>query len=309
MKTLSKPSLLLTGASGFLGRILDNRLSGNFKVNSLGRDASCAMICDLSKEIPHVRGMQYIVHAAGKAHIYPRTTAEINSFYEVNVTGTLNLLEALKGNEICRMVFISSVAVYGLDEGSLLDESFPLCGVSPYAKSKIQAENLVRLFCEERKVPYLVLRLPLVVGPQPPGNLEKMIEAISKGHFVRIGGGTARKSAVLGDDVAQLINNWLIADIVSSGIFNLTDGFHPSFLEWEMAIRRNVNFKYKPIWVPGVPHLFANILGKLGDLWQFFPLNSDTVIKMTKSCTFSDERARQLLGWKPRSVINNLNIN
>jgi nucleoside-diphosphate-sugar epimerase len=309
LKTLSKPSLLLTGASGFLGRILINHLSGNFKVNSLGRDASCDLRCDLSKEIPHVPDVQYVVHAAGKAHIYPRTAMEINSFELVNVNGTSNLLEALKENKICRLVFISSVAVYGLEEGWLLDEYSPLIGVSPYAQSKIKAEKLIKLFCEDLNIPYLILRLPLVVGPKPPGNLGKMMEAISRGHFVRIGGGTARKSAVLGADVAILINNWLLLDNVSSGIFNLTDGLHPSFLEWEMAIRRNIDFKYKQIWVPRVPHWLANILGKLGDLWQFFPLNSNTVFKMTKSCTFSDERARRLLGWKPRSVIDNLNIN
>jgi nucleoside-diphosphate-sugar epimerase len=297
-------SLLLTGASGFLGRILNSHLAGNFKVVSLGRDTTCDVRCDLSREVPVIRDISFVIHAAGKAHIYPRTREEINSFYEVNVSGTIHLLEAIKNNNTSRMVFISSVSVYGLDEGSMIDENFPLAGASPYAQSKIQAEQLVRSFCEEHSIPYLILRIPLVAGPEPPGNLGKMINAISRGSYVRVAGGTARKSAVLGIDVALLIDSWLLSANASSGIFNLTDGVHPSFFEWELAIRRKMNSK-QPAWQPAIPGWLADFLGKLGDILPFFPVNSNTIVKMTRSCTFSDEQARKVLGWNPRPVLDN----
>jgi len=84
-----------------------------------------------------------VFHLAGMVHSIPGTKEEKQEFYQVNVEGTRNLLKAAKKNKVKRVVFYSSVGVYGKDSDFYGDE-LSLCQPgSVYAKSKYQAEQLV----------------------------------------------------------------------------------------------------------------------------------------------------------------------
>lgn len=293
-------TILLTGASGFLGKILQKTLTDTHHLITIGRDTRNDIICDLSKKIPTIdQDVDVLIHAAGKAHIYPKTEAEKQNFFDVNVMGTEHLLAAMDHKNIKKCVFISSVSVYGLEKGDKIDEATPLLGNTPYAKSKIQAENLITTWCRQKGIHYLILRLPLVVGPHPLGNLANMIKAIQKGTYVRIAKGNAKKSMVLASDVGALIMNWIENPINTSGVYNLTDGFHPTFYELEESLKVRLGKK----WIPTIPSFVANIFGKIGDHLSFFPVNTGTIHKITHTFTFSDEKARKELGWKPKSVL------
>ncbi len=294
-------TILLTGASGFLGKILQKTLTGTHDLITIGRDTRNDIICDLSKNIPTIdQDIDVLIHAAGKAHSYPKTEAEKQNFFNVNVTGTEHLLAAMDHKNIKKCVFISSVSVYGLEKGDEIDEATPLLGNAPYAKSKIQAEILITTWCTQKGVPYLILRLPLVVGPHPLGNLAKMIKAIQKGTYVRIAKGNAKKSMVLASDVGTLIMNWIENPINTSGVYNLTDGFHPTFYELEECLKVRLDKK----WIPTIPSFVATILGKIGDRLSFFPVNTVTIHKITHTFTFSDEKARKELGWTSKKVLD-----
>ena len=292
-------SLLLTGASGFLGHALDPALRAHFDVRTLGRSRDSDLEVDLSLEVPQLEGIGHVVHAAGKAHVVPRNAPEEAAFHAVNVAGTQRLLSALEGNAVQKFVFISSVSVYGLEEGTGIKEGTPLLGQDPYARSKIQAEQLVEEWCRARGIDWLILRLPLVAGPNPPGNLGKLMEGIRQGRYVRIRGVRARKSMVLATDVADLIARWLSAPSSPSGIYHLTDGHNPTFYDLEEAIR----IYYRTYHLISVSSLTAWILGFIGDRIPAFPLNSATYRKVTRSLTFSDEKARKELGWRPNPVL------
>jgi nucleoside-diphosphate-sugar epimerase len=293
--------LILTGASGFLGSYLDAELKKSFNITSVGRSCSNSIKCDLSKDFPEfTEDYQIVVHAAGMAHVNPRTMNEEESFFNVNCIGTKILLESLGSKAVSRFVFISSVLVYGKEQGEMIDEHCALGGSSLFEKSKIQAERLIFEWCKTRKCKYLILRLPLVVGENPIGNLAKMTHAIKNGTYLRIGRGNAKKSMVLATDVACLISNWINNPKALSGIYNLTDGYHPSFYEVEELIKFNAG-KYR---IPSIPLFLAKLLGKIGDYFSFFPINSNTVRKIITTCTFSDEKARKELKWNPSPVIS-----
>ena len=89
----------------------------------------------------------------------------------------------------------------------------------------------------------------------------------------------------------------------SSGTFNLTDGYHPSFSELENAISK----KYNKPRVRNIPLWFAYALGFLGDFLFFIPLSLKTVRKITNDLTFSDAKARNTFNWKTNSVIKKMN--
>lgn len=296
-------TILLTGASGFLGKIATPILKKNHSVVSIGRDAGNTIVADLTKPILSLPHVDAVIHAAGKAHIYPKTDAEKQAFFDVNVEGTRYLLNSLNPQSVKAFIFISSVSVYGMEQGSEIAESTPLNGKSPYALSKIQAEELIVTWCAEHGIDFLVLRLPLIIGSNPLGNLGKMMQAIRNRKYVRIAKGEAQKSMVLASDVAQLMSTWLLKPIRVSGIYNLTDGTHPSFYQLEEGLKAlwNINF------IPSIPKWVGKILGQIGDSVKWFPVNSGTFKKITCTFTFSDQKARNELSWNPRSVLAHLN--
>lgn len=294
--------VLITGSNGFLGSIINQKLKSNCDVNTLGRKNSNFCV-DLStaNSISFTKQFDLIIHSAGKAHTTPLTQVEKDSFHNVNVIGTQNLLKGLTNNLPRQFVFISSVSVYGLIAGENISETTPLLANDPYGKSKIEAESIVRTWCEEHNVICTILRLPLVVGDNPPGNLGAMIQGIKKGYYFNIGGGKAKKSMVLASDIAKFI----IKAAEIGGIYNLTDGVHPTFNE----LSKNLSQQFGKSYVPNMPLFIANVLAKFGDLLgNTLPINSNKLSKITSTLTFDDSKARNNFGWKPKPIIENIDI-
>lgn len=301
LSTTQNNKVLLTGASGFLGQVLLNKLIQTFTVLKLARNNNVDLNCDLSASIPSLSTyFSYVIHVAGKAHQSPRNYEECEVFNSTNYIGTVNLLTALEKSPPKTFIFISSVAVYGLDAGDLVNEESPLLGAGPYALSKLKAEKYIIDWCIEKSVRCLILRIPLVVGANPPGNLGKMIQAIRRKMYIRIGNGAAKKSAVLATDVANLIGKYLLSDKLPGGIYNLTDGLHPTLFEIEESIR--LHYHRPPMMRVSIK--VAKFLGHIGDLIPIFPINSNTIKKLTSSLTFDDAKARTELGWTSTSVLS-----
>lgn len=294
--------VLITGANGFLGKYICKEMMSLGSVRTLGQSKTNDYCVDLSKAVPVFQeDFECVIHVAGKAHAVPKTKQEEAAFFDVNYTGTINLIRGLNQlkDRPKSFLFISTVAVYGKDEGLNISEETETKGLTPYALSKIQAEEYLKNWSDENGVVLTILRLPLVVGYQAPGNLGAMIRLMKKGLYIGIGNGNARKSMVLAEDVARFIPT--ISQM--GGTYNLTDGYHPTIKELEVAlttlmkkkIRIQVNLKVLK-WV-------ATIGDFLGD---WFPLNSYRLQKLTSSLTFTDARARAM-GWKSRPVIDHLN--
>ena len=283
-------SILLTGANGFLGKSIKKELSKDYTIFDLSRSVGNYKVF-LEKEIPiFEEKFEIVIHAAGKAHSIPRSDLEKKEFYDVNVEGTLNLLKGLESKVPSQFVFISSVSVYGRESGTNINEDFALNANDPYGVSKIKAEKIILEWCEKNNVICTILRLPLLVGKNPPGNLGAMLEAINKGYYFNIAGGKAKKSMVLTKDVASFI--CLVAPI--GGIYNLTDGVHPSFFELSYLISKKNSIS--------LPLFIARLMGKLGDIiGDKAPITSMKLKKITSDLTFDDSKARSL-NWKSESI-------
>lgn len=289
--------LLFTGGSGFLGKNIIKKLEDyGFLTSTLGSNSG-DYVCNLSNSIPLLKEkFDIILHAAGKAHSIPKSEADRQQFYDVNVKGTINLLAGLKDSSLPKQfVYISSVSVYGREQGFNITEDFPLEAKDAYGLSKIKAEKIVQKWCHEHNVVCTILRLPLLVGKNPPGNLGAMIRGIAKGYYFNISGGKAKKSMVLAEDVAIFIPT--IANI--GGVYNLTDGYHPSFFELSTIIAKQLK-KNSP---SNLPKFLAKSIGIVGDLiGSKAPINSLKLKKITADLTFDDHKA-QSVGWMPRSVL------
>lgn len=297
-------SLLFTGASGFLGANILARLRKEYSpVTTVGHLPADDLTVDLTANVPKLtQRYDIVLHAAGKAHVVPKTKEEEQAFYAVNFEGTKNLCKALEEVGVPKsFIFISTVAVYGAESGELIDESHPLEGTTPYAKSKRMAEEFLTDWCAKNGVTLTILRPSLLAGVNPPGNLGDMIRGIKKGFYVNIAGGKVCKSILMADDIANIIP--LAKD--KGGVYNVCDTDQPTFGELARLIARQLG-KRQPI---SIPYWMAKSLAIVGDvLGRRFPINSQRLDKITKSLTFSNKKVVQELGWQPLKVLDNLHI-
>lgn len=297
--------ILLTGSNGFLGNVILKYLSSEKKEVFTLSKKNANLNIDLSLEQPTFNhSFTLVIHAAGKAHSVPRSILENQEFFNVNLNGTKNLLNGLMLTKHLpkAFVYISSVSVYNKEMGDLINENTPLLASDPYGKSKIAAEKLISEWCLNQNIICTILRLPLIAGPNSPGNLGAMIKGIKKGYYFNIDNGKAKKSIVLAEDIANII---LKASEIG-GIFNLTDGYHPSFKELSTHIAKELN-KNEP---RNIHSLLAIAFALIGDIiGKKAPINSNKLKKITSNLTFDDSKARKLLGWNPTSVLEGFRIN
>lgn len=296
-------NLLFTGASGFLGNNVRPILEKTYQVVTIGLTSEDNYTVNIAKEVPELKEYcEIVLHAAGKAHVVPRTEEEKKAFYDVNLQGTKNLCTALEKSGIPQaFIFISTVAVYGCEFGSNITEKHPLNGDTPYALSKIQAEKFLTEWCNKHGVILSIIRPSLIAGPNPPGNLGAMIKGIKTGRYLSIGGGKARKSVLMVEDIAHLVPIL----VEKGGIYNVCDDEQPSFRQLETVICTQLGKKLPisiPFWVAKCMAIVGDCLGKKA------PINSLKLKKITESLTFSNEKAKRELGWKPTPVLENFII-
>lgn len=295
--------LLFTGASGFLGYNIRPILEKTYDVHTIGLTDDDDIKFNLAKEVPPINThYDVVLHAAGKAHTVPKSESEKQVFYDVNYQGTVNLCKALENAGLPKsLMFISTVAVYGCEYGDMIDEYHPLKGNTPYAKSKIMAEEYLTQWCLDHQVKLAILRPSLLAGRNAPGNLGAMVNGIKKGFYMNIAGGKVVKSVLMAEDIARLLP--LLEE--KGGIYNVCDTRQPSFGEISESVAKQLG-KHKPI---SIPYWMAWCMAKVGDLLgDKAPINTYKLEKMTMSLTFSNEKARHELNWEPLDVLDNYKI-
>lgn len=286
---------LLTGSTGFLGGIILKKLHRS-QVITIGRGQNNDIKYDLASKKLLVKKIncERIIHCAGLAHFYPNNAESAREFYRINYEGTINLLKNVEVSKLKSVVFISTIAVYGVEKGTKIHEDYPAQANSPYGSSKLLTESYLRDLSNEHGFHLCILRLPLIVGDNPPGNLGKMIDAMRRYRYASVNKGRAKRSVVFAEDVANLIARGNLG----SGTYNLSDGCDVTF----DLLERRIQEKYGIRFYPKLSLRFATFLGFIGDRFTFFPINSRTVKLMSMDFTVSSKKAYQELNWRPKSV-------
>ncbi|HEY9772852.1 MAG TPA: NAD-dependent epimerase/dehydratase family protein [Planktothrix sp.] len=232
--------LLITGATGLIGRTVTERLMKDdryqIKVqvrNPTHARAAVGNVIDLTKvqmeEADFTRvgdremrlltkNMNLIVHAAGLVH---QSNAPYQEYEVINVRATQLLAEAAANNNVHTLVFLSSSAVYGPGPFDKADEKAALKGVTPYAVSKMACEQYLMKFGGVPRV--IILRPSMVFGEGDRGNLLSLMKSIKEGKYKHIGEAAAGKSVIYSRDVAQAIELCLTRIPEGVHIFNLAN--------------------------------------------------------------------------------------
>lgn len=287
--------ILVAGSNGFLGRIICDVLHEKHEIVTLSRKNADINV-DMSISTTALPHCDILVHCFGSAHFAPKKRLDEKIFFDVNVRGTENLLKSIEQSVKPKaIIFISSVSVYGLNSGLNVDETYTTSPNTPYGVSKLAAEEILSIWAYRNNVNLTILRLPLVIGLNPKGNLNLLIRAIMNGYYFRFSKKEVLKSVVLAEDVANLIPML----IEKKGIYNLTDGngIKTSAIENHISQKFNKNVYFLPFW-------FVQFIAFIGDIFPIIPLNSDKLKKLNCSLTFSSTKARKDINWNPNDIFN-----
>jgi len=157
------------------------------------------------------------VHCAALVH--QKVEYPYEKYYEINVEYPVKLAKLAKKNGVKQFVFISTIAVYGQDK-EILDENSTCNPITPYGKSKLEAEKeLLELNSEDFMIS--IIRPPIFYGKDAPGNIDSLVKLVKKVPTVPLGGIENKRSFISIQNLCHLINEVLVQR--KSGIFLACD--------------------------------------------------------------------------------------
>ena len=258
--------VLVTGGAGFVGAnfirhisklraevtVLDNLFTGQKKyIENLG-NVDFVKGSTTNKKLVESLVMKndFIVHLAARNIIASTKSPMLD--LESNVIGTMNLLIAAKKYKVKKFIYSSSASVYGEQRVLPIIEQSRLKTYSPYAVSKLAAENYCSVFWRLYKVPTISLRLSNVYGPfQNPDNpysgvIHKFIKLIDTNNAVKIhGDGLQTRDFTFVDDVSRAIKKACFVDGNEGMIFNVGTGVESSIQDIVKNLEKIYNKKIK----------------------------------------------------------------
>jgi UDP-glucuronate 4-epimerase len=221
-----------------------------------------------------------IVHLAARAGVRP--SIEHPLLYEdVNVKGTINLLEKAKEHNIKQFVFASSSSVYGVNPRTPWSEDdYVLNPISPYAATKVSGELIGHTYSYLYNIRFIALRFFTVFGPRqrPDLAIHKFFSLISNGKAIPFfGDGSTSRDYTFVQDIAQGVRAAMDYDKSMYEIINLGNNRTITLLQLLSAIENSVGKKAilnnQPMQPGDVPHTFANI-EKANKLLGYQPITS-----------------------------------
>lgn len=294
--------ILVTGATGFLGRaVVDHLLARGRAVRATVRHAPANPSVDtvavggLSADTDWTAALSNVdavVHCAARAHVLKETAADpLAQFRAVNADAALALARQAAGAGVRRFVFISSIGVNGAEtRGRAFRQDDAPHPHSPYAVSKYEAEQGLAAIAADTGLEVVVIRPPLILGPDPKGNLATLNRIIAAGLPLPFGLVTKnRRDLVSRDTLCRLIETVVDHPAAAGGTFLVSDGAAIStrtLLE-RMAAAQGRSLTLLPV-PPALLALPLTLAGKRAMASQLF---GDLEVDIAHT--------RETLGWAP----------
>ena len=291
---------IIIGGSGFVGSnlisILDKKKTINMDKKESPFYSKITTYCNIcNKETlifpPDTKSI-VLLAAEHRDDVFPKSL-----YYDVNVQGTKNVLEAMDKVGVKNIIFTSSVAIYGLNKQNPT-ESHVHDPFNHYGKSKWQAEKIIKEWYENDSdgKSVTILRPTVIFGERNRGNVYNLLKQISSGKFMIIGKGDNKKSmAYVGNIVAFIINR---LDALQKGyhVFNYVD--KPDYSMTELASVVGVKMKVS-LPKQKIPYWLGMIVGYGFDLLSFLSrkkiaISSVRIKKFCATTQFDSQKAHNV---------------
>jgi len=303
-------NILVTGATGFIGRHLTAALSETHFVRCLVRETSdTSVLKNFNTEIiygdlfdkdslgPVLDGIDLVYHLAGE--VYSRRKVD---YYKGNVLATQNLLEACEKKGMLRLIFLSSIGVYKpATEHTSLTEKSECRPMTYYGKTKLDAEELVK----KSDLSWVIVRAPIIYGPnQPPVLNQFFVNAFRKRKISIVGKGNNRRGFCFIGNLIDGLTLLASKPGIVGETYIISDNSSYTFDEIIEAISMATGQKIKVVRLPNIVGNISwqinNLIGKLFNLY-FVELYALKTMQLHWGCDIS--KANREIGYVPRVTL------
>jgi nucleoside-diphosphate-sugar epimerase len=304
--------VLVTGAAGFLGlSLVDKLCRSDYHVRVVLHDSThpVAHLRNVETVVADIRdaksvqdiagGCGAIVHLAAKVHAMDDSGAE-KDYEAINVEGTKHILDAAVRSGVNRIMFASSVKVFGEETSGAVDETQAPDPQTAYGRSKWRAEQLVSEYADRHGLTAVSLRLPMVYGPTKKGNLYRMIKAIDHGRFPVLPRLSAVRSLLHVENFVQAVFLCLRAPCFQRAAYIVADTDPYCVTDLYDWLRAGLG-KALPQW--RVPLWVLKGGARCGDLLhamsgRSIPLTTEQLTKLIGCAWYSSAAITQELGYQ-----------
>ncbi len=243
-----------------------------------------------------VDAVDAVVHLAARVHMTGEDAATaLPLFRTVNAAGSLALARAARGGGVRRFILLSTTTVYGdCSPGRAFDESSRPAPASPYAQSKLEAEQLVAEALAGSPTELVVLRPPLVYGPNAKGNFARLVRLVARGVPLPLASVRNRRSLVFVDNLVDAIVCALEHPAAAGRTYIVSDG--------------------EDVSTPDLIARIASALGRRPRLFAFPPPllrlagtligRGPEIARLLDDMAVDSSRIRAELGWRPPFTVD-----
>lgn len=296
--------ILITGASGFIGRYTIqefSRKNSSFIIYALVRRITnfppnviqilCADIASIDDvDIPW-KQIGTVIHLAARAHVLREEIIDpLTEFRRINRDATEKLATKCGAAGVSRFIFLSSIGVLGNTSRSApLNEETVERPHADYAISKLEAEQALKVICKKYSMNYVIVRPPLVIGKDAPGNFNLLLKLVKKNIPLPFRLVANKRSFIFCKNLANFIYVCATNDKANNEVFLISD--EPSMSTPELiqnlasGLGKKTYFFPVPLWIL---KLLANIFSR-----------KNTYIQLCESLEIDSSKAKHLLNWQP----------
>lgn len=286
-------TILITGASGFIGCALNRSLSSSeYDIKTIAR-ADFNLTDSLKKAMSNV---DVIIHLAARVHIMNDLEKEsLAAFRKINVEGTKRLVELAIETKVKRFIFVSSLHVNGAVSPSIpFNEENKPSPQSPYATSKLEAEQYLNNVAKNTNMEIVIIRPPLVYGPKVKANFLSLLKLTRFGLPLPVGLLNNKRSMISVNNLVNFIICCIEHSNAANETFLISDDNDISTKELFAKLIKlfNKRLLFFPV-PPRVLYILGILLGK-----------KDIVDRLCSPLQVDITKAKNLLNWKPIQILD-----
>lgn len=288
--------VLITGATGFVGTALTERVSRVYDTIALVRPQNHVLSANIQQlvaanifaaDLPE--NIDVIIHLAGRAHILnEQTTDPLSEFRKVNVDGTLQLARQALDKKVKRFIFMSSIGVNGSVtlQQPFTEDALPQPHAD-YAVSKLEAEQELKKLFAGSDTELVIIRPPLVYAAHAPGNFARLLKLVASNLPLPFAGTNNKRSFVALENLVDFIQTCIEHPNAANQTFLVADQTPISIRELVQYLKQGMGKKAHFIYIPQpLMKLGAACIGKSKLYEQLF-----------ESLEVNTTKAHKLLGW------------
>lgn len=288
--------ILITGATGFVGAALVQKINSLYDIIALVRAQNSLLPSTVQQLVANniftadlPDNIDVIIHLAGRAHILNDQTIDpLTEFRKVNVEGTLQLARQALEKKVKRFIFMSSIGVNGsVTKQQPFTEDAPAQPHADYAVSKLEAEEELKKLFAGTDTELVIIRPPLVYAADAPGNFARLLKLVTSNLPLPFAGTNNKRSFVALENLVDFIQTCIEHPNAANQTFLVADQISISTRELVQYLKQGMGKPARFIYIPQpLMKLGAACIGKSKLYEQLF-----------ESLEVDTTKAQKLLGW------------